>query len=156
VREIVILSGGQTGVDRGALDAALEVGVPCQGWCPEGRLAEDGVIDQRYPLAELPGGGYAERTSANVRDSDGTLVLVAGEPDDGTRLTIDEARRLEKSLLVVDIGRDDAEQEIARIRAWIAANGIRRLNVAGPRESNAPGSCARAKSLMTALLRADD
>ena len=136
---LLIISGGQTGVDRAALDAALEMGVPCAGWCPEGRVAEDGVIDARYPLTELPGGGYADRTRANVRDSDGTLVLLSGEPDDGTRLTIDAARSLERSVLVVDVGRSDPAEERDRIRTWLAANEVCRLNVAGPRESNAPG-----------------
>jgi len=70
-----VVSGGQTGVDRGALDAALDLGFPCGGWCPEGRQAEEGVIPARYPLNELIGGGYEERTQKNVEDSDGTLVI---------------------------------------------------------------------------------
>jgi hypothetical protein len=156
VREIVILSGGQTGVDRGALDAALELGVRCGGWCPQGRLAEDGVIDRRYPVTELLTAGYAERTCANVRDSDGTLVVLIGEPDEGTQLTMDAAGRLGRPLVVVDLSTSGPHADLARIRSWITANGIRRLNVAGPRESNAPGSYARTKSLVTALLRADE
>jgi hypothetical protein len=72
-----VVSGGQTGVDRAALDAALACGLPCGGWCPRGRRAEDGPIDPGYPLRETPGDDYAERTEWNVRDSDATLVLVA-------------------------------------------------------------------------------
>src|SRR5438876_1977372 len=82
-----IISGGQTGVDRAALDVALELGIPCGGWCPQGRRAEDGVIPARYPLRETPWWGYPQRTEWNVRDSDGTLILAEGEPDRGTVLT---------------------------------------------------------------------
>src|SRR5210317_1948565 len=79
-----IVSGGQTGVDRGALDAALTLGRVCGGWCPEGRLADDGPIPARYPLQELPGGGYRARTRRNVRDSDATLIVTFGAPTGGT------------------------------------------------------------------------
>ncbi|MDH3584808.1 MAG: putative molybdenum carrier protein, partial [Phycisphaerae bacterium] len=75
---IKIVSGGQTGADRAALDAALACGQPCGGWCPQDRAAEDGPIDPRYPLKELPGGGYRQRTHRNVIDSDGTVVLSFG------------------------------------------------------------------------------
>src|SRR5437870_6380616 len=91
-----IISGGQTGVDRAALDVALELGLPCGGWCPKGRRAEDGPIPARYPLAETPWSGYPQRTLWNVRDSDGTLILVDGEPDRGTQLTIELAKRKKK------------------------------------------------------------
>src|SRR5207248_4887319 len=89
-----IISGGQTGVDRGALDAALAFEVECGGWCPAGRLAEDGTIPKRYSVMELANAGYAERTARNVANSDGTLVISKGEPIGGTRETI--ARRNDK------------------------------------------------------------
>src|SRR5437867_4357828 len=91
-----IVSGGQTGVDRAALDVALELGVKCGGWCPQGRRAEDGRIDERYPLQETPWDGYPQRTEWNVRDSDGTLILTCGEPDRGTALTIELVQRKKK------------------------------------------------------------
>src|SRR5436305_1193025 len=83
-----IFSGGQTGVDRAALDVALELGIPCSGWCPRGRRAEDGTIPPRYPLQETRSLAYPVRTRWNVRDSDGTLILTRGRPDRGTALTI--------------------------------------------------------------------
>jgi len=82
-----IVSGGQTWVDRGALDAALRAGVPCGGWCPADCRAEDGLIDACYGLLPLPQGGYAERTRRNVEDSDATLILYFGELEGGTALT---------------------------------------------------------------------
>ena len=102
VQRLVILSGGQTGVDRGALDAALEVGVECGGWCPDGRTAEDGRIPDRYPLVELEGAGYAERTRRNVEDSDGTLILCVGAPVGGTALTLELCGVLSKPVCLID------------------------------------------------------
>src|SRR5438105_15558458 len=90
-----IVSGGQTGVDRAALDVALELGMPCGGWCPRGRRAEDGPITDRYPLSETPWSGYPQRTGWNVRDADGTLILTMGQADRGTALTQQLAARLQ-------------------------------------------------------------
>src|SRR5436309_586670 len=98
-----ILSGGQTGVDRAALDVALALGLPCDGWCPRGRKAEDGPLPDRYPLRETPTDAYAERTAWNVRDADGTLVLLRGRPSGGTALTIELADRYGKPCLVLDL-----------------------------------------------------
>ena len=84
-----IISGGQTGVDRAALDAALSLGVPTGGWCPEGRLDECGIIPPHYPLQELPGGGYMERTARNVSDADGTAIFHPGSLQGGTKATAD-------------------------------------------------------------------
>jgi hypothetical protein len=150
-----VVSGGQTGVDRAALDAALAAGLPVGGWCPKGRRAEDGVIDARYPLTETRTADYAERTRANVRDSDGTLVLTGvltrGAPVGGTALTIAFARKMGRPLLVLDLN-DAAPQDAL---AWIAAGRIATLNVAGPRESGAPGIYGQARAFLDALLAAD-
>jgi Circularly permutated YpsA SLOG family len=131
-----IVSGGQTGVDRAALDVAIAHGIPCGGWCPRGRLAEDKPIPVHYPLEETESAKYAVRTRLNVRDSDGTLVLVFGEPAGGTSLTVDFAAELHRPCLVVDLL---DPPETATVAEWIAANRISTLNVAGPRESTAPG-----------------
>lgn len=129
----IIVSGGQTGVDRAALDAALEFGVPCGGWCPKGRLAEDGQIPAHYPLCETPAEDYAERTEWNVRDSDGTLVLTWGPPTGGTGFTINCARQLAKPIVVVDLKNSPDPRDVI---AWIESNSISILNVAGPRASH--------------------
>lgn len=144
-----IISGGQTGVDRAALDVALEFGLVCGGWCPQGRRAEDGRIDPRYPLQETPWDGYPQRTEWNVRDADGTLILTCGESDRGTALTIEVVRRKQKPYLVVDVA---GEVDVTAIRAWGEANGVRVLNVAGPRESSSPGIYGRAVEVLRRLL----
>jgi hypothetical protein len=144
-----IVSGGQTGVDRAALDVALALGVPCGGWCPGGRRAEDGPIDPRYPLAETPWDGYPQRTEWNVRDSDGTLVLTNGPPDRGTAFTIRAAERYGNPCLVLDLAGSPSMEEV---RTWARAHGVRVLNVAGPRESSSPGIHAQAAAFLMGLL----
>lgn len=145
-----IVSGGQTGVDRAGLDAALYAGIPCGGWCPKGRRAEDGVIPILYPLEETPTDDYAERTLWNVRDSDGTLVLTLGEPTGGTALTLDYADQLRRPSLLIDLS---LEAGVSRARAWIDAERIHTLNIAGPRESGRPGIYAKARGYLDKLLR---
>ena len=129
-----IVSGGQTGADQGALDAAMTLGIPCGGWCPRGRRSESGPIPDIYPMRETPRAAYPQRTAWNIRDSDGTLVLTRGVPKGGTALTVTLARRAGKPVLVVDPGEDFPEG----VAEWLASEGIRTLNVAGPRESEAP------------------
>jgi hypothetical protein len=144
-----LISGGQTGVDRAALDVALKRGLPCGGWCPRGRRAEDGPIDARYPLQETPSDSYPQRTRWNVRDSDGTLILTRGQPDRGTALTIRLAAQRQTPLLVLDLS-DDPEP--AKAAAWVREQGVRVLNVAGPRESSASGIYCQAAAFLQRLL----
>ena len=131
-----IISGGQTGVDRAALDAALELGIPCGGWCPKGRRAEDGVIPSKYPLEETSSPDYPQRTEFNVQDSDGTLILTWGPPMGGTLLTLKLARKHRKPCRLVDLAEG---LDVSSVREWLSKSGIETLNVAGPRESEAPG-----------------
>ncbi len=144
-----IVSGGQTGVDRAALQVAQELGIPCGGWCPRGRRAEDGPIPSRYPLRETPSSAYPQRTEWNVRDSDGTLVLTTGRADRGTGLTLALATRLHKPCLRLDLGSALAAEVFW---SWVRAHRIHRLNVAGPRESRAPGIGRRAASFLRVAL----
>ena len=133
---VKIVSGAQTGVDRAALDVALALGLACGGWVPRGRLAEDGVISRRYPVRETESRAYADRTLRNVKDSDATLILTRGMPTGGTALTLRHAEHLRRPCLVVDLCADASP---AVVRAWLAESRVRILNVAGPRESHAPG-----------------
>jgi hypothetical protein len=144
-----IISGGQTGVDRAALDVALGCGMPCGGWCPRGRKAEDGPLPERYPLEETPSDVYAQRTEWNVRDSDGTLVLTVGQPTGGTALTIELASRLCRPCLVLDL---QERPQVWDVREWAVANQVRVLNVAGPRETTCPGVYDLARKFLLRLL----
>lgn len=144
-----IVSGGQTGVDRGALDAALVLGIPHQGWCPRGRKAEDGVIPVRYNLQEMKGREYWKRTEQNVLDSDGTLVLPGNCDSRGTALTIRLARKHGKPVVVVPLESKDAQRTVA---AWICAEKVGVMNVAGPRESGNPGIYARTRAFLINVL----
>jgi hypothetical protein len=144
-----LISGGQTGVDRAALDAALACGLPCGGWCPKGRRAEDGVIPDSYPLRETPTDEYPERTEWNVRDSDGTLILTRGTPDRGTALTVRLAKRMNKPHYVVDLEQPETPEVV---REWLDANHIKILNVAGPRESSQPGITDEARRYVERIL----
>ena len=150
---IRIVSGGQSGVDRAALDAALAAGIACGGWCPRGRRAEDGPIPARYPLTETAGRGYRERTRLNMRDSDGTLVLTRGAVEGGTAYTIRCAEAIGRPILLLRLD-DDAGDPVAAILGWASANAVAVLNVAGPRESQRPGIGAAARGVLDRLCAA--
>jgi hypothetical protein len=144
-----IVSGGQTGVDRAALDVAIELGIPHGGWCPSGRLAEDGPIPDRYQLKETDSAEYPVRTERNVLDSDVTLVLCSGPPAGGTKLTVSLAQRHGRPCLVVDL---DHPLAAAKIRTWLGRHHVGVLNVAGPRESQDPGVGLRAAEFLREVL----
>jgi hypothetical protein len=132
--QFTIVSGGQTGADRAALDWALAHGVNCGGWCPKGRLAEDGPIDLKYPLKETPSESYSERTEWNVRDSDATVVFsITPELSGGSKETLELARKHDKPCLHLHSGLPDASE---RLRAFLEKNKVKVLNVAGPRSSH--------------------
>ena len=133
-----IISGGQTGADRAALDFAIARGIPHGGWCPRGRLAEDGTIPARYQLSETPDSDYSQRTEWNVRDSDGTVIFsIAPTLAGGSRQTAELAQRYRKPCLHLSRERDGAAAA-GKLRDFLARHGIKTLNVAGPRQSQEP------------------
>ncbi len=134
-----IVSGGQTGSDRAALDFAIERGLEHGGWCPPGRTAEDGPIPERYRLRELPDGGYLKRTRQNVIDSDATLILNLGELEGGTLATLRFAEQLGKPHLLLSLDQGVREEELRQVQEWSQKQPLETLNVAGPRESKRPG-----------------
>ncbi|MEM9365535.1 MAG: putative molybdenum carrier protein [Planctomycetota bacterium] len=146
-----IVSGGQTGVDRGALDAAIAVGIDHGGWCPRGRRAEDGTIPSRYRLQELDDPGYPARTEQNVIDSDATLILYRDQLVGGTLLTkrLCQKHRMRHRCFSVSEGNASPAQAIA---AWLDEIRADCLNVAGPRESSAPGIQVETEQLITRVL----
>ncbi len=135
-----IVSGGQTGVDRAALDVAIKLNISHGGWCPKGRLAElDVTIPTHYQLKETDSDDYSERTKLNIRYSDGTLILIPATSVkiiDGTILTIQEVKDKKKPFLIIDLSEN---KNIELILNWIKEYNIKVLNIAGPRESHYSG-----------------
>jgi hypothetical protein len=144
-----IISGGQTGVDRGALDAAIALGIPHGGWCPRGRLSEDGRIPEQYLLSETNSPDYAFRTEQNVLDADATLILYRGRISGGTELTLRLAQQHARPHLLVDL---DAPAPPAEVRRWIEEHAVETLNVAGPRESQSPSIGMMARDFLWSVL----
>jgi hypothetical protein len=152
VIQLKIISGGQTGVDRGALDAAMMAGSAHGGWCPRGRRAEDGVIPPQYQLTETPDDQYGQRTAWNIRDADATLVLIESSNDvrGGTLLTFRECRRQGKPRYAARLStcRDSPEVVARELRR----RRVTTLNIAGPRESKRPGIQDTARRFVLAML----
>lgn len=130
-----IISGGQTGVDRAALDAAIANNSVCGGWCPRGRKAEDGRISDQYPLIELDSLDYAQRTLRNIAGSDGTVIIYFEKPYGGTELTLTTCMNDQVPYLELDGEKLTVEQAAKRITTFIVNYRIKVLNVAGPRAS---------------------
>jgi len=148
-----IWSGGQTGVDRAALDVATARGLATGGWIPRGRRAEDGRVPAEYTgLRETPSDDYGERTTWNVRDTDATLIVHRGSLQGGSAFTRNEAARLGKPVMTVDLARSSVESGARAAAAWMAGLSGTRLNVAGPRASTHPGIYRDARALLDAVL----
>ena len=130
-----IISGGQTGIDRGALDACIQTNFPCGGWCPAGRKAEDGEIPQQYPLQETLDTSYDERTRLNVRDSDATLIIYEGKLKGGTSLTYHFAKDKGKPVFLFKVAPFLIDEILEQAVHFIKINQVEILNIAGPRAS---------------------
>jgi hypothetical protein len=152
-----IISGGQTGVDRAALDAARALGLPYGGFVPKGRRTEDGGLPGDYAgMTETKSARYPQRTRRNIEAADATLILTRGAPDRGTELTLRMAEAKGRPVLVVDLAATSSEAAAAEILAWLRARPAGTLNVAGPRESRQPGIHAEARDLLIEVLSAAD
>lgn len=148
-----IVSGGQTGADRAALEVALERGLEVGGFVPRGRLAEDGAVPERYPnLVETDSDDPAVRTACNVEAADATLIVSHGPLAGGSLLTLEQARRAGKPTLHLDLTALTEMAAVARLRAWLQAVRPRTLNVAGPRASEDPAIGAATTALLHAAL----
>ena len=147
-----IISGGQTGVDRAALDAALAAGFPCGGWCPADRKSEDGPIPDRYPMSSLVDGSYRQRVLKNVQASDGTAILFSQALRGGTKLTRDLCIHEKRPFIVLDAVQIAAERAAPAIVRFIGENEISVLNVAGPRFSGWPEGYAFALAVVKGVI----
>ena len=148
-----IVSGGQTGVDQAALEAAIAMGVEHGGWCPAGRRSERGRIPDSFQLRETRERNYVVRTEKNVIDSDATMILFRHELSGGTLLTERLTLKHDRPVLCVDLSIDDAfEESIDRIKDWLQRFQVKTLNVAGPRESTSRGIQVQAEEFLKRML----
>jgi hypothetical protein len=145
-----LISGGQTGVDRAALDFCLENNIPCGGWCPKGRLAEDGIIPDKYPLLETGSEDYDVRTRLNIEDSDGTLIIYKSELDKGTRFTLKTIQEKGKPYFLINLS---LRIDPVIVKNWVIANDLKTINIAGPRESNSPGIYETSKAFLSQMFK---
>ncbi len=139
-----IVSGGQTGVDRAGLDVAIALNLAHGGWCPSGRLSEDGTIPSRYEMSEMETNDYPSRTKQNVIDSDATLILYEGRLSSGTMLTWRTCQKLSKECKLVRLDRDPSSEVIR----WLQQTQPLVLNIAGPRETSREGIYDRAMEFL--------
>jgi hypothetical protein len=137
-KSVKIISGGQTGVDRAALDAAMDLGLPCGGYCPKGRKAEDGMIPEKYPLQSVSSANYRVRTQKNILEADATLIIFKTLLQGGTRLTVDLCRKHHKPLITIDADAVNLQKAVESLLQFIESNPFCVINVAGPRKSQWP------------------
>ena len=147
-----VVSGGQTGADRAALDVAIELGIPHGGWVPKGRKTERGPLPAKYQLKEMPTADYPKRTEQNVIDSDGTMIVCHGPLTGGSEYTRRMADKHDKPWIHVDTSRISVEAAVEFVRAWINGSDVKVLNVAGPRASKDPRIYITVRKLLTAVL----
>jgi len=161
---VKIISGGQTGGDRGGLDAAIKLGVPHGGWCPKGKIAEDGTVPEKYQLTECGAKAYLRRTELNVKDSDATLIFTPGKPTGGSKKTAQFAEKHGKPCLIINSEKEESAN-VTEIITWLKdmyntqtgdsiVNDDCTLNIAGSRGSKAPELQEYVKNVMISVIRA--
>jgi len=148
-----IISGGQTGADRAALDVAIELGIPHGGWIPKGGRAENGMLNGKYRLLEMSTASYPKRTEKNVLDSDGTLIISHGRLAGGSALTRKLTEKHGQPWVHVDLDKVSLSSAAGIVRAWIGKNDIEILNVAGPRASKDPSIYEKTIKLLQDILQ---
>jgi hypothetical protein len=146
-----IISGGQTGADQAAFDAAINLGIPHGGWIPKSRRTEVGTLPGKYKLKEGPSSSFPESIEQNVIDSDGTLVISHGETTGEYLLTFKFAEHHKKKLLHIDLKNSKGFKAAQLVKSWIALNDIKVLNVSGPCESDDPNIYEDTVSLLKAV-----
>jgi len=133
-----IISGGQTGADRAALDFAIDHDIPYGGWVPKGRKTEDGTLPLKYHLREMPTGDYSQRTLQNVLDSDGTAIISHGFLTGGSALTREFAIQHKKHWIHIDMKELSLPEAAGVFSSWLKEKEIKVLNVAGPKTGKDP------------------
>ena len=147
-----IISGGQTGADRAALDIAIKLNIPHGGWIPKGRKTEDGILPDKYQLKEMPTANYPARTEKNLLDSDGTLIISYGNLTGGSALTRKLAKKHKSPWIHVDMDKLSVSDAVKTVRSWIDRNKIQVLNVAGARASKDPEIYKTAVEILETVL----
>jgi predicted Rossmann fold nucleotide-binding protein DprA/Smf involved in DNA uptake len=147
-----IISGGQTGADRAALDFAIKHQIPHGGWCPLGRLASDGPLASQYQLIETESKGYLRRTKLNVQDSDATLIFNSGELSGGTLQTVRFAQAMNKPYRVFQLDQVEPQNVALEVHEWLSQIEVVTVNIAGPREAKRPGIYGLVMSVLEATL----
>lgn len=148
-----IISGGQTGADQAALDAAIELRIPHGGWVPKGRKTENGILPEKYQLKEMPTERYRERTEQNIIDSHGTIIFSHGDLTGGSKYTKEMAKNHNRPYLHIDLDKTAGFHAAIKINRWIYGYLIEILNVAGPRSSKDPNIYKDVRSIMEAVIR---
>jgi len=150
-----IISGGQTGADRAALDVAIELGIAHGGAIPKGRRAEDGVLDKKYLLVEMETISYPKRTEKNVMDADGTVIFSHGSLRGGSMLTANLAVKYKKPLLCLDVTKQSLDKAKTAVSRFLEREKIVILNVAGPRASGDPEIYKTVCEIMKAVVQSE-
>ena len=148
-----IISGGQTGADRAALDFAIEFNIPYGGWVPKGRKTEDGRLPEKYMLQEMQTSDYSKRTEKNILAADGTLIVSHGRLTGGSALTQFLAEKHKKPSIHVDMNRMSIDDASEAVRIWFKKNQIENLNVAGPRASKDPAIYEATRRLLDSVFK---